>query len=376
MSNGKFEELESIRGVAALLVVLVHVPKWGGFMDWQAIKSFALMVDLFFVLSGFVIFWNYGQRLHSAADVMRFQFMRFGRLYPVHLVFLLLYAGLELAKLYASQSQGVDVSAVPFSHNTPARLLQHIFLVQALPPHSEWAFNSPSWSISAEFYTYLLFAILVLLARRKALVVFAAIATATSGALAFDYTAGMEPVLRCWAGFFVGCLTAGAYRRYLHAWQLPPAAPWIAVSLLAVYVVLRPPTEYGFWIYPLSAATLVSVLCSRPNLVRSALQTRPMVLLGTLSYSIYMAHHILVSLFEIVLNRVLHIPAGVKPAGGYIAALSGPQAAVTFAVFFGVLLGVSLAVYRWIEVPCRQASRQLAAKRPRVSDSAFAAGPR
>lgn len=358
MGQSKFDELESIRGIAALLVVLVHVPKWGGILDYAWIPSLALMVDLFFVLSGFVIFWTYGDKLHAGVDVARFQFLRFGRLYPVHLLFLVLYLCLEVAKLYASR--GMEIATPAFAHNTLWRFVQNLFLVQALAPGSEVSFNLPSWSISVEYYTYLLFAVIVLLARRWALFVLAATAAAALTALSLDYTASMEPVLRCWAGFFVGCLLASAYRKRLHTVALPAIAPLGALLAMGVYLALRPPTDYGTCIYPLSALLIVTVLCSRRGVVRAALISRPLVLLGTLSYSVYMSHHFLVSVFEIFLNRVLHMPAGTQSHGGYIAALTPAQAAIAFGAYFAVVLTVSWLTYRYVEQPFRLRSRRIA----------------
>ena len=75
-----FAALDSIRGIAALSVVLFHI----GWRDIVGDLSYArnsyLMVDLFFVLSGFVIFYAYGARLKSIPDVSRFMWLRFWRL--------------------------------------------------------------------------------------------------------------------------------------------------------------------------------------------------------------------------------------------------------------------------------------------------------
>jgi peptidoglycan/LPS O-acetylase OafA/YrhL len=54
-NHTKIEELESIRGLAALLVVFFHIPKWNIMFDIGIINNAYMMVDLFFVLSGFVI---------------------------------------------------------------------------------------------------------------------------------------------------------------------------------------------------------------------------------------------------------------------------------------------------------------------------------
>jgi len=53
----KYEELDSIRGIAALLVVFEHIPNWNeSFFNFVIFRNGYLMVELFFVLSGFVIF--------------------------------------------------------------------------------------------------------------------------------------------------------------------------------------------------------------------------------------------------------------------------------------------------------------------------------
>jgi peptidoglycan/LPS O-acetylase OafA/YrhL len=55
----KIDELESLRGVAALLIAIYHTPHWTGAAELQFLKNGHLMVPLFFVLSGFVIHANY-----------------------------------------------------------------------------------------------------------------------------------------------------------------------------------------------------------------------------------------------------------------------------------------------------------------------------
>ncbi|MFX5464960.1 hypothetical protein ABTD44_21555, partial [Acinetobacter baumannii] len=78
-------------------------PNWNPLFDIGIVRSGYLMVHLFFVLSGFVIYNAYAARIDSAQDLMRFQFLRFGRLYPVHLLFLLVYVLFEVAK-YVGQA--------------------------------------------------------------------------------------------------------------------------------------------------------------------------------------------------------------------------------------------------------------------------------
>ena len=90
-SNNKIIQLESLRGIAACMIVLAHLPKWNEGMNINFINNCYLMVDLFFVLSGFVIYNAYIGKLNEIKDLYKFIYLRFSRLYPVHLIFLILF---------------------------------------------------------------------------------------------------------------------------------------------------------------------------------------------------------------------------------------------------------------------------------------------
>jgi peptidoglycan/LPS O-acetylase OafA/YrhL len=95
----KIEELESLRGLAAFLIVLHHMPHWNSILDIiRLVKNGYLMVEFFFVLSGFVIFNAYSEKINTKKDIVRFQFLRFGRLWPVHILFLIVFLGIETAR--------------------------------------------------------------------------------------------------------------------------------------------------------------------------------------------------------------------------------------------------------------------------------------
>ena len=61
-----FLGLQSLRGVAALIVLLFHIPAWyAPFSEANTVRNGYLMVDLFFVLSGFVLMHAYGASISS-----------------------------------------------------------------------------------------------------------------------------------------------------------------------------------------------------------------------------------------------------------------------------------------------------------------------
>lgn len=168
-SQTKIEELESIRGLAALLVVFFHIPKWNTSLDIGIINNGYLMVELFFVLSGYVIYTAYAEKITNKKDLFRFQFLRFGRLYPVHFVFLIAFIFIEIAKYIAQSKLGIaSPNTQPFRENNLTAIFQQIFLVQAIgSTHNATTFNAPAWSISVEFYTYLIFGMSILFVEKR-----------------------------------------------------------------------------------------------------------------------------------------------------------------------------------------------------------------
>jgi peptidoglycan/LPS O-acetylase OafA/YrhL len=127
----KIEELESIRGLAAALVVRFHVPSWNSTLwNLNLIRNGDLMVQLFFVLSGFVIYRAYAHRIERRSDLFRFELLRFGRLYPTHLVFLLVFLAIETAKLFTRGGS----RSMPFVRHSASAFVDQLLLVQAIGP--------------------------------------------------------------------------------------------------------------------------------------------------------------------------------------------------------------------------------------------------
>src|SRR5882724_4675315 len=77
----RFEALDALRGVCALLVVLFHIPICHALKDVAAFANLQFCVDMFFALSGFVLCHAYGERLNEGADGVRFTVMRLARLW-------------------------------------------------------------------------------------------------------------------------------------------------------------------------------------------------------------------------------------------------------------------------------------------------------
>lgn len=167
----RYRALDGLRGIAALCVIFYHA-LWNTHLSGLRIVSNAyLAVDFFFILSGFVIAANYSGKIADFASARAFMILRFFRLYPLHLAVL---AGLFAVEVLKFSLRGAFVSDVaPFTGpNSPRLLIENLLMAQGLGPESQLGWNSPSWSIGAEFVAYLLFAAAAIagLARRREIV--------------------------------------------------------------------------------------------------------------------------------------------------------------------------------------------------------------
>jgi peptidoglycan/LPS O-acetylase OafA/YrhL len=363
--KNRIDELESIRGIAALLVVIYHIPNWNaGLFDLAIFRNSYLMVELFFVLSGFVIYKAYANNIHSKENLLRFQFLRFGRLYPVHLLFLTVFLLLEIIKYFADAHYGIKSSkTTPFVENSLTALIQQLFLVQAIgPTGNALSFNAPAWSISVEFYTYLLFGLIVLYSGRFKLLVFALLAVASCVILGMEpSTSGYSDLLRCIAGFFIGCCTARIADHV--TWKISSHAVTLAVVALALFLVFKEYKHYDIVIYFLTAALVLAIVFSDDGLIKRMLRLRFFTWLGMISYSVYMSHSAILWLFNQV-HRFMFKRPEIWIEGRLVPQLNFTEALISYVIIITLLLLVSNFVYHHVEKPFREKSRKVVFKMP------------
>lgn len=353
----KIEELESLRGIAALLVVFFHMPKWHPALMNPLFDNAYLMVELFFVLSGFVIQTAYGNALQSGAAVLRFQFLRFARLYPVHLLFLLVFLGIELAKWLIITKTGVDDPATaPFAVNDLRAFVENLFLLNGVLLGRPLTFNYPAWSISVEFWTYLIFALTVLWLRAWRLVVFVLLATGALTLLASGAAAGWENILKCAAGFFLGCVTAALVQhrpQRLPAWTVP-----LAFFIMLAFLLTKPPHLLDLAIFPLSVALVFALVSAGDSGLTRTLRRPALVWLGTVSYPVYMSHAAMLW----VANQIVRF-SGTRPEAADATGRMIPQLPLSLTILAALavvatVLVISSVVHLWVEQPLRDRSRR------------------
>lgn len=360
----RIDVLESVRGIAALLVVLYHLPAWHpSIKNLPILHGGAFMVDLFFVLSGFVIYSAYHNRLKSIKDILRFQFLRLGRLYPVHLLMLLVYVLIEMFKYLMQTKFGIaSVSNPPFSQNNLAAFFRELFLIKAFwPNQTAMAFNSPAWSISAEFYTYILFAVVTYVFNQIKLFVFFVLAITSILLLIVYQPDDYNFMLRCFAGFFSGCLVASfvIQQRQAENPVLPVATiPLACVLILSVTLIAEGFYGYGLVIYPATALLILGMTLTKDSVYRRAFAHPWLIWIGTVSYSLYMSHGAVLWVFNQFVRQTFHQPEV------FVLGVSTPQfgllAAVPLAIGYLIFcLGLAQIMYTLVEKPFRKKSRQL-----------------
>lgn len=359
--SGKIEELESIRGIAAVLVVLFHMPFWNlRLYNTAIIRNSYYMVDLFFVLSGFVMYLNYGERLRSLRDLLRFQLLRIGRLYPVHLLFLLIALLMAVAKWFASVKFGMTLpNGGAFKDAGLHAFIEQLFLAHALGfSGNALSFNEPSWSISVEFYTYLVFGLFALIPPRPLrLSIYGLLSLASLILLQWFAPAigNFSFILQCFAGYFLGCLIA--------AWsspekvQLSSFTGLAALVVLVLFLCLVKPGSFNILIYFFSAALICAVVLGKDGWFRSLLRHRVFTFLGLISYSLYMSHHAMLWACNMFVRVVMKRPEAVI-AGISYPQLSFVEACVANVIAVAITIGISSVVFKWIEDPMRKRSRE------------------
>lgn len=357
-SRAFFNSLESLRGLAALLVLLYHLPPWfGPVYEPHLVRNGYLMVDFFFVLSGFVIYLSYGEQLNRPNQMMRFATLRLVRLYPVHFLFVMIFLLIEALKLVAQHHGIHSATALAFQDNNIAEFMRHLVLVQGLGlwgavPGS--TFNGPSWSISTEFYTYLVFALCMRVAGRKWLKYWAiGIALSSSVALIFTIADPVSYPLRCLLGFFAGCLVFELYSK--HGPLSRRTSTWLVYGvaiIIGAFLWMKPDGKahglIDLAIVPLSVVLVFATLGSKVPV----LETAPLRWLGRVSYSLYMSHLLCIWLMSQALRFVFKFPYenSVYRYGAF-PVLSLRAALLAYPATLLLCLIVAAFTYRFIEEP-------------------------
>ncbi|WP_340588366.1 acyltransferase [Erythrobacter alti] len=337
---GEIRELTFLRAIAAWWVVTYHFKAFLPTLDstriW-VIDSGSLGVDIFFVLSGFVLAYVYATKvLDRTFNYREFLINRIARVYPLHLATMFaLLLPLTLFHALGLQISGTQQLDGRGSYDPVLTIFTHLFAVHAWGFDPITYFNGPSWSISAEWFAYLLFPVFGVAFLRTGLMASTVMASAlliAVSSVAFGWL-GVSPaalpsgygIWRILPEFAIGLVAYRYWREAKSSWG------WVLIGLGFATLILDP-TKFTV---PLGAAGVVVGFA----MVR--FDSRVLHFLGKISYSTYMIHALVIFALLPVISRFPTYQIGVL-ASAIVVTLIG-----------------SIASYYWVEVPARNLLRNI-----------------
>lgn len=355
--KAEIRSLTGLRGVAAVLVMFYHYNS-SRLLTGPAHTFVAhgyLMVDVFFILSGYVIVMTYGNLFangFSWPSFLKFMGRRVARIYPLY-VFMTVPAGLLIANGWMDHWPGPPVFLTALVNLT---MLQSLIGVPTL--------NTPGWSISAEWMVYLIFPLLAMLCLHGAAWRAFAIAVITvvalplltqipsllgepkrAGILDIWHYGTVYPVVRSIIEFTMGIL---AYRASTNATvRRTIGNEWVAAALTIALLVLMCVKAADIAIALLLPSFMIALAAQR-SLAAQFLASKPLHWLGELSFSIYMIHDLMIYFIVAFAHWLSE-----KGVSMYAAMTVGTL------LFAGLVIALSQLAYTFLEQPCRRLVRQL-----------------
>ncbi|MEP7231433.1 MAG: acyltransferase [Ginsengibacter sp.] len=312
----RFEVLDTFRGFFSFLVALFHLANLNNsfLVQNMFVKNAYLFVDFFFVLSGFVIAYNYEAIIVSAKDLLNFFNKRFFRLFPLHLAVLLIF----LVYVIGRNSFGHPFTEMQWHEYSKETFFTTLFFVNSIkfPRIDYLSWNTVSWSISAEAISYCVFGILMIVLsnyKKLKLLFYVCIVVLSYAALKFLngdfylFQTFQNGFLRGLVGFFTGCISFKIYMKikdyklsFNFASLLETGFLLVAVSTVCLGKYL---SGYGFIYEIVFMGTLLIFAFERGALSKFFLSIPILKKLGKISYSIYLNQIIVLILFDIAFKK-------------------------------------------------------------------------
>lgn len=361
----QIHSLTSIRYVAAAWVVLFHfqaLVNSAALLSLPLVRLGYLGVDFFFILSGFVLAHVYRPKvIRGKFDYWDFLTKRIGRIYPMHVFTLSLFIIFGLVSASLNLNLKLWDPATAFTLLERGQLIRNLTaqfaLIHAWGATSGLFFNLPSWSISAEWFAYLLFPVFTLIVaaiRPRGIwpvailsAIFVGLGAATSILIGNELTAMSWNIgiFRIAPEFMLG-IALYAFGETWTAGRWAGAAALSSTALAFLTIMVGGPLFDYHWLVKLvvvlGLGAIILFAADAERQVGPGLLAHPiLVLLGEISYSVYMVHMgVGVILFEV-------IAPDFTPPGPWTAALA-------VLAGLGVVTALSYLTYRLVEIPGRR----------------------
>lgn len=331
--------LDFMRFIASAGIVLCHsaeffVPRAERLASHGRWAGLSLFVDVFFIISGFVIAHVYADRMGNWRQFARFMQRRIGRLFPLHIATLLAVALL----FYLIRALNLPTNA-DFRVNLECLLMGSV-LLHAVIDCGGAVPNFVNWSISAEMVMYALFPLLLLLGQKLGPVRYALwlvlLALVAKNSLGRGIWAEDQHFWRALPAFFFG-LAVRLDWKFLSRLPMPSFIPIILATSLVVGSLLL----WSDWLlltiaYGIALSAIIADGRCRPSAI-----TRRFAPLGQLTYSIYMLH----------LTIILIVP---NALGDKLLKLNPVPLSLLTLASYGIIVFVSWLSYKLFETPTRR----------------------
>jgi len=363
LARERIDSITGLRGIAALWVALFHgvatlsinpgVPAAVA----NIVASGWLAVDLFFILSGYII--SYVHQLDfrrlNWVEYARFLKLRIARIYPAHVTVVLIWLPIIVGATILRPAAVTPGVANQFNGRT---LLYALALLNGwgIPGSTGW--NLPSWSVGSEWFAYLTFPLVAVAANQiRSARTFLATAALTMGIalmLAFALRGGTQFMLpeswtlvRVQSEFLLGCCVYGVARSCVAGRGYDALCAGALIAIVCLTALQAPGMAVAAVIA--SFAALVLGLARSVWIGQWLLGSRLLVYLGEISYSLYLSHGLVINLL--------------KPGFRYMVqslALDGPLWSIfRLAIYLCVIVAAGHLLYTYVENPCRHFLRRL-----------------
>ena len=363
--------LTPLRGIAALLVAVFHfemaIARFVPAKQTMFFEKCYLMVDLFFIMSGFIILHVYKDDFANRFEINRFKkyiIARFARIYPLHFFAMLL---LVILVIVFSPP-----GTYPNPIENPAAIPTGFLLLHSYYIHNLYTWNIPSWSISAEWAAYLLFPFLALFLNKKkllALIIFLIGVTAAYVSIMYflprkNYMYPSIPVphnlnttydygfLRGIAGFVTGMIVYKLYQWSSLKGKFQNDI-FAVVTIILLVLALHFAVNDAYCI--ILFAALVFSFALNNGYLHASCNNRLAQYIGKISYSIYLMQIFLQEPF----SKGLRLP-GVVGFGRGKQNIDFASGLGYCFIYLILLLAISSITYYTVEQPCRKWINKLA----------------
>jgi peptidoglycan/LPS O-acetylase OafA/YrhL len=337
--------LTSIRGIAALWVAIFHfitpinrdVACISCYLP--IIEKSYLAVDLFFVLSGYILTFVYKDKatLTDLSGYLKFMRARLARIYPLH--FVCLFSFLIVAGLPVLLIDGTSFNP----RNNPETFFYNLLLVHAWGTYNDFSWNNSSWSISTEFFAYLTFPFMLTLLTKNKLLMKAILFISIGLILLYSFIGGGigtgKELLRCLIGFYLGVTGYLIFNTI----KLSPMKTSVLQTAIIALILVSMSSNIADSFTILLWLPLIYSLSSDSGVLAGLLQNRFLYFLGTISYSIYLTHAVVLMAYRNI--RVYIFDAPINLGLFYEGLLLISLIVITIAL--------SYCTYTYIESRCR-----------------------